>query len=869
MELVERDDVLEELRREATRSSRGDGRLIFLAGAAGVGKTSVVRALVEQTRTTMPVMWGACDALSTPRALGPLHDMAVESPVISNLLASVANRHQLLSAILSELSARPRLMIVEDVHWADEATLDLLRFLGRRIDRTPTLMVATFRADEVGSGHPLRHVLGDLASAPGYRRLDVEPLSAAAVRHLASGHPIDAAHLHTITGGNPFFVTEVLAAPGWTVPPTVADAVLARASRLPTDVRAVLEAVSVEPGSTERWLLDGVGIPAAGVDKAVEAGMLRPVEESVEYRHELARLAMESTLEGDHRRELHHRILGVLEGRLPHHPARLAHHATMAREGTAVLKWATAAAQLAAAKGAHREAASHLHDAVAAHDRLPSGEGLSNEDLVQALDMLASELSAVDRRRDARGVRERLVDLRAAMGDEVDLVKAEVDLAHSRWSAGDGDAARALMAEAVRKAEDCRSETAAAHAYTGMGYLAMLSRAGQEAMDACTRAIALAEGMTADHVLVQALNARGSTRIVLHEDLGGIEDLERSARVANEHGWDRDHGAALLNLGSGLGEIRRYDQAVEYLRRAIDFAEERDLDSARHYSMAWLARVHFERGEWDEATSVAERVPTKVEVSPISPIVGLTVLERVRTRRGDANDPSVLAQVWDLAVGTNDVQRLWPVAVARAETVWLGNGDPAEVADAILSTLDRAERLGVRWAVGELGFWGHRLAILDRPLPDAAKPYRLVLEGEHRAAAAAWRALGCPYEEAWALSDIGDEPSMRMALDRLIDLGARPLADRVRHRLRDLEATGIRSGPRPATTRHPDGLTPRQAEVLDLLGDGLTDRQIADRLFISPKTVGHHVAAILRKLEVPNRHQAAARSKVASRRSSG
>ena len=228
VELVERAGLLVELRALLAQARGGSGRVVLLGGEAGVGKTSLIREFVAG-EPGLRVLWGSCEPLVTPEPLGPFHDM----PEIAPAILQSESRIELLGAILDQLRTPPgTVLIVEDAHWADEASLDVLRYLGRRVYATPGMLVLTFRDDEASPGSPLRSVIGDLATAPGCRRLHVPPLSAAAVAELADGIAVDAGRLHATTGGNPFFVTEVLAAPGWTVPPTIGDAVLARVARL-------------------------------------------------------------------------------------------------------------------------------------------------------------------------------------------------------------------------------------------------------------------------------------------------------------------------------------------------------------------------------------------------------------------------------------------------------------------------------------------------------------------------------------------------------------------------------------------------------------------------------------------------------------
>jgi hypothetical protein len=222
------------------------------------------------------------------------------------------------------------------------------------------MVVVTYRDDEVGPGHPLRRVIGDLATARWVRRLELPALTREAVATLARPRGIDPDRLHQTTGGNPFFVTEVLGSSGREVPPTVRDAVLARAGRLSPLARGALDAAAVVPDGVEPALLEAVaGADAAAVDECVTAGMLGGEGRGLRFRHELARLAVERAVPAGRRVELHRQILAHLAVMSRDEPARLAHHAGEAGMAAAVLEHAAAAAEREGALGAHREAADH------------------------------------------------------------------------------------------------------------------------------------------------------------------------------------------------------------------------------------------------------------------------------------------------------------------------------------------------------------------------------------------------------------------------------------------------------------------------------------------------------------------------------
>jgi len=374
-DLLERAWLLEELDGVLAATATG-GRVVLVAGEAGIGKSALVRRFTERRSADARFLLGTCDPLLTPRALGPLHDIARQTGGrLAGLLASGGPREAVFAAFLDELDQgrRPRVVVVEDAHWADEATLDLLVFLGRRMERTRALLLVTYRDDELGVDHPLRAVVGRLAPET-VRHLRLPPLSGAAVAELARRAGRPAAGLRSLTGGNPLLVTEVLAA-GDGVPLTVRELVLARFGGLPADAQEVVRLVAVVPTRAELWLVEEAARPApSAVEVGVSAGLLVVGEEAVGFRHELLRQAVEGSLSALGRRELNRRVLEVLARSTGRQVdvARLVHHAREAGDTEAVLRYAPEAARQAAAVAAHREAVGHYRAVLAHADRVPA-----------------------------------------------------------------------------------------------------------------------------------------------------------------------------------------------------------------------------------------------------------------------------------------------------------------------------------------------------------------------------------------------------------------------------------------------------------------------------------------------------------------
>ncbi len=853
MELLERGEELAALGSWLGEAGSGAGRFVLVSGEAGIGKTSLVRGFCEQHADGARVWWGACDALTTPRPLGPLYDIArVSKGELAALMSSDASRHERFSGFLEALAwpLQPTIAVLEDVHWADEATRDLLVFLARRVGEVNALVVATYRDDEVGGDHPLRQVLGNVVTLRVTRRLALSRLSEAAVAHLASDREADGSQVFRVTGGNPFFVSEVLAVGAGEVPQTVSDAVLARAGRLSASGRSVLEAAAVVPDQVEVGLVHAVAADdAEAIEECVRAGLLVAVGRSLRFRHELARLAVEHSISGTRLPELHTAVLGYLSEQGRADPGRLAYHAEQAGDRDAVLAHAPGAAERASRLGAHREAAAHYRRA------LQHADGLDPREHAGLLERHADECTAIDDEAGALVSYDRALLAWREVDDRERTATVLARRAYALWGLGRNEEARASVDEAIALLEPHPPGLPLATAYTYSAHLHMLAREVPRAIELGHRAVTIAEEHHDVALVGRALNIVGAAQWFVDPDQAE-RTLSRALEAAHRSADDTIVGVVMRMLGSGSGEVRRYDVADRWLREGIRWCTEHDLDIHGDYCLAWLARSCFEQGRWSEADDVAVEVADRPSQHAPTRIVALTALGRLRVRRGDPDADPPLTDAWDLAVTTGDLQRLWPAAAGRAELAWLA-GDSEAIPDLVGETFELAVRLGQQWPIGELGFWLWRAGASDGRPDEAAEPFALQMSGDWREAAATWEQLGCPYEVAVALADGDDPDELERAFRILGRLGAAPMADRVAARLRELGVRELPRRPSRATVDNPSGLTDRQLEVLSLLMAGRTNAQIGTLLHISPKTAGHHVSAILDKLGVADRHEAA------------
>jgi len=847
-------DALEAMLDDVRATSRG--RLALVAGEAGAGKTALVRLFADEHRAAARVLWGACDALFTPRALGPLLDVADEvGGDLAEVTARAAAPHEVAAALLRELTRRaPTVIVVEDLHWADEASLDVLRLLARKVDAAPALVVATYRDDELELRHPLRVVLGELATDRAIERCAVAPLSPEAVAQLAEPHGIDADELHRMTGGNPFFVSEILAAGDREIPPTVRDAVLARTARLSGAAATLLGAVAIAQPQAELWLLEALATEdeLACLDECLGSGMLRPTADGVVFRHELARMTIDETLAPYRRVELHRAALAAL--RAPPagapDPARLAHHAEAAGDAAAVLEFAPAAAERAESVSAHRQAAAQYARA------LRFGADLPTDRRVTLLEGRFRSAFRADDCGEAIEAMQEALEGHRALGDRLHEGDGMRRLSDVLFCPGDRCAdANRLGREAVTVLEGLSDGRELGLAYANMANLCMNREDADGTAAWAARALELADRIDGVEIRVHTLNTLGTMEL-LAGDLAGAAKLDGSIALARQAGLDDDVARGYGNLAWAALRNRLYAVVDEALAAGLEHCTEPRLDLWRLYLQGFQARSQLDQGRWTEAADDAAVALGDARTSSIPRILAGVALGLVRARRGDPRSADALDAALALSEVSEELQRIEAVAAARAEVAWLG-GDRHGVVRATDAAFALASALGAAGVVGELALWRRRAGLSEQIAAPVAEPYASQLAGDWRAAAEQWAAIGRPYDEALALAD-GDAAARHRALDQLHELGAAPAAAIVARRLRAKGARGLRRGPRRTTRDNPANLTPREVEVLALVEQGMRNKQIAERLFVSAKTVDHHVAAILRKLGVHTRGEAGA-----------
>ena len=862
--MIERETQLAALMGYAAEAGAGHGRLVLVAGEAGVGKSTLVDHLRGALQDAAPVpavdwLWGACDGLFTPRPLGPMHDLAEQAGgELAELSRAGASRDELFAGLLRRIRTESgpdklSVYVVEDVHWADEATLDLVQFVGRRLRDAHAMVVLTYREEGLTPGHPLLTVLGELASTGTTRRVTLGPLSPSGVAALADGHGLDSDEVFRLTGGNPFYVNEILEAQAPGIPPSARDAALARTVSLDADARAALDVAALLGMRVDPALLATVaGVQPAVLDSLLASGVLVSEPPAMRFRHEIARRAVQEAIPPHRLAATHRRILDVLLAVEPAaeaaDDAALAYHSEGAGDAALVLRFAPRAGDRAAAALAHREAGAQFARA------LRFADGQAPAERAHIAWRLAREESLVDRWDSAADHGCLALEQFRAAGLRECEGQALVFLSKVMRRLCRGDAVVSYAEEAVALGDGFPGTLLQAMAWSQLAQARMIGADLDDAERLARRAQDLAVALDLPGVRSDAMNTEAL--VAATRGLDWEPMMREALRIASAAGLEEPAGRAFANLHFKLSEAHRYEETDAVYAEGYAYCEDHDMATFGTCLRNAQGEALMQRGRWDEGLGLCRASLGWRSISPLNRITACLTVGIVLARRGDPAAMGYLDEAIANAVTCGEPLWLRETLPVRAEARWLAGDIDAARRDLLQAVGDGAPAdvaLDSR-----ISLWLQRIGE-QSPYPFVAEsePERLAMTGDWAGAAQAWDRMHRPYEAALALVETEQDDLQREGLRRLDAFGAVASARVARRALRARGVRGLPAGPRTTTAANPAGLTARELDVLRLVSDGLTNDEIAARLFIAGKTVDHHVSSVLGKLGVTSRREAA------------
>jgi ATP/maltotriose-dependent transcriptional regulator MalT len=854
MELLERSAALDQLEAGLRDAAAGRGRLIAITGPAGIGKTALIRTFVRERASGARILWGACDDLVVPRPLGPLVDISSAfEDELRGALAGETDSRRLFALVIRELERRPRptVLVLDDLQWVDQATLDLLIYAARRLDRLPVLLVVSSRHESAAAAG-LRRLL---VAGPTDRttRTELAPLSLDAVAALVGER---SAEVHARTGGVPFYVRALQGHDDDTVPATVRDVVLAQVDVLPDETRNLLELLAMDPSGVRPAELDVVSPDwERHASAAEQASLVVHSGTVVAFAHELAREAVRETLPAVRRRELHRRLLAAL----PHDAdaTRIVHHAEVAGDTARLVPASLSAARAARSVHAHQQALDHYQRLAPHLDRL-------EDPVVRAAvaEEHAEELLAAGELERAIGALELAIRRRGELGDERErgrlLARRASYLAQLGRHAEELDS----LEVALGVLEPIEPGVELCHAYV---YRASHHLDGWDVSAAqrfAGRGLELADAIGAEDLRAYAMMMLGAAQAAGEEPDAGFVALEDAVALAGVIGHPGLVDAARSELIDACLDGHRLDAAETELEQALAHAEVHQHHGIHARLTMQRSRLLLHRGDLHGALAAADGA---IEAAGASPLVHWQARVQAAWALTRLGDPAAAAAVEDVGRVAEHLAVRFRVrfVVLEAEFAWL-HGRRIDLR-ALSDVHRRALGTGLTWAIDDLTGWLRRHvspagdAALD--LDDLSESSRAVLQGDRAAASTAGPAGADPYERAMAGYDSSRIDEVSEALEVADGLDARPLGELLRGRLRALGVRRVPRGPLPTTRSNPAGLTDRQIEVLAWLAEGLTNAEIAHELVLSKRTVDHHVSAVLGKLGVSSRREAALRAR--------
>ena len=855
MELIEREGFVNLLQAKLDNVTKGEGHCIFITGEAGIGKTSLVKEFCKSQPSRYKVYHGACDALFTPRPLAPLYDIIWQ---VNNELSprshSLDERFSLFTHFYRELSqqSEPVIIVFEDLHWADEATLDFIKFFARRITQIRCLFLLTYRDEEVNSHHPLKNMLGQLPN-DCFTRMPLTHFSRSVVDKMAAEKGYNGEDVYSLSGGNPFYVTEILSNYSLGMPDSIKDSILSAFNRTTDRTRDVWELLSVLPAGLEtKYLEHFAPLFAADIENCLNLKILFIDGKHIYFKHELFRRTIENSLSPLKRVALNKKVLDLLKDRFEQDEEveRIIHHAKNANEYETIVQYAPLAAAQAAAVGAHTESSRLYRSAIEYY------QGNEPEVLIRFYEAYSYECYLINEIEDAiiyTGKAFQLwkqkIDSAERMGNSLRF------LSRLWWLAGNRHHAVDYALQAIDVLRPQPASAAKAMAFSNMSHLKMLFDEYDESISWGQQAIALAQELGDEETLSHALNNVGALHMLREETENlGREELEQSLSIALKKGLHEHAARAYSNLVRDASRLRNFNYALEKTNEGIQYCEERDLESWRANMLTFKAGILLETGNWSEAYNI---VCDQLKTSSNQPAVNIearVIKATIDMRTGKGDPLPQLLEAAERAFATKECQYIVPTVTSIFQFEWItGNkvisqGQLQQALESMKHSLNRIDNL-------EFAFWLCKARQHRLPAGDHYAGFDIGSVEKVRKAAAHWEKLHCKFAQAITLYE-GDEEDKREAVALLQQLGAESVLEKMKLDMRSAGIKKIPRGIRKSTQANPAQLTARELDILALLKDALQNKEIAAKLFISAKTVDHHISSILYKLEAKSRNKA-------------
>ena len=853
MELAERDNFLALMLSKFKKTS-AEGHCLFVTGEAGIGKSALIKVFLKQVENESIQFTGGCDSLFTPRPLAPLYDVALQiNDDWCEKIFSISSRAELFTKFVKEFSdaQRPVIVVFEDIHWADEATLDFIKFLARRICSLKCLFLLSWRDDEISQQHQLRNVLGEICS-DNFTRIELTPLSREAVFQMAAEKGFDAEEVYSISEGIPFYVNEILASYSRGVPDNIKDAILSVYNRQDEKVKEVWQLFSVIPEGLELDRLIQIDASfQAGISASLAKNILVIRMDRIFFKHELYRRTIEDSLSPFQRIFLNKKILSIFQKTLveKNEIERILHYAKNANDQALVRKYAPIAAFKASSVGAHLQASKLFFTAIEYSDKTET------DHLVQLYESFAYECYLTNQIKKAIDYVGKALLIYYGKNEAERIGNSLWFLSRLWWFEGNSEQANSYALQSIKVLEDQPSSKAKAMAYSNMSHLKMTSDQTEECIAWGKKAIKICREVNDKETFAHALNCMGSS-LMLHEDTlqKGINLLRRSIRIAWKNDLHEQVARAYTAFGTNLVTLKEYEIAKNILEKGINYCEKMDLDSLKFYLQGWQCRLFHETGNWKEAYDVGEKLIDNEHLFPISRIGALVIVATIKMRTGAKDAIPLLMEAKKLAFETKELQRIIPVLIALLEYEWI-TGKSFIDASSLKKMVRNYMRFNKLSYKSRLYFWLRKLQKEYIALKETGNDSGIYYPPVTVEESVYWEQSGCAYEQALALFE-GNEEQKRKALQILQKLGASEIFGKLKMEMRSMGIRKIPRGLRESTKTNPAKLTNRELDVLHLLKKSVHNKDIAETLFISAKTVDHHVSSILFKLDVDSRSNA-------------